>query len=213
MKDILLILTERREWFFELTLQHLYLSAVAVLIAAFLGLALAVIISEHRSAAKYVLGFCNVIYTIPSISLLGLLLPISGIGNTTAVIALTVYALLPMIRNTYTGIEQIDPDILEAAKGMGCTNPQMIFKIKLPLALPMILAGFRNMVVMTIALAGICSYIGAGGLGLAIYRGITTNHQAMTVAGSLLIALLALGSDILIGAWERRIKRKRRLPL
>ena len=212
MNTLLSLYIERGEWFFDLTLQHLYLSGIAIAISTVIGLALAIWISEYISAAKYVLGFCNIVYTIPSISLLGFLLPLSGIGNGTAVIALTVYALLPMIRNTYTGINQIPQEIIEAATGMGCTRTQLIFKIKLPLALPVILAGFRNMVVMTIALAGIASYIGAGGLGLAIYRGITTNNQAMTVAGSLLIALLAVFLDTLIGRYERHIKRKRRLP-
>lgn len=212
MKEIFLLYIQRTEWFLELTWQHLYLSGIAIIMATALGLAFAILISEYRSSSRFVLGFCNIIYTIPSISLLGFLLPLSGVGNSTAVIALTVYALLPMIRNSYTGIDQIDADIIEAAKGMGCTKMQLILKIKLPLALPVILAGFRNMVVMTIALAGICSYIGAGGLGLAIYRGITTNNQAMTVAGSLIIALLALILDGLIGAYEKHIKRKRRLP-
>ncbi|MBQ1251591.1 MAG: ABC transporter permease [Firmicutes bacterium] len=211
MNDIISLFITRWDWFLELTWQHLYLSAIAVFIAAVCGLALAIFISEKQAYAGAVLGFCNLVYTIPSISLLGFLLPLSGIGNTTAVIALTVYALLPMIRNTYTGIHEIDKDIIEAAKAMGCTNAQLIFKIKLPLALPMILAGFRNMIVMTIALAGICSYIGAGGLGLAIYRGITTNNTAMTVAGSLLIAATAFTSDIIIGRWEHHIKRKRRM--
>ena len=213
MKEIISLYIERYDWFLELTWQHLYLSGIAIGIATVIGLVLAIWISEWKPASKYVLGINNLIYTIPAISLLGFLLPLSGIGNTTAVIALTVYALLPMIRNTYTGIDQIDPDIIEAAKGMGCTRGQLIWKIKLPLALPVILAGFRNMVVMTIALAGICSYLGAGGLGLAIYRGITTNNQAMTIAGSLLIALLALVLDGLIGAFEKHIKRKRRMPL
>lgn len=211
MKALFSLYIERFEWFWELTLQHLYISVIAIFIATVLGLFLGIIISEYKDTSKFVLGFCNVIYTIPSISLLGFLLPLSGIGNLTAVIALTVYGLLPMIRNTFTGIDNIDPDIIETAKGMGCTPLQIIYKVKLPLALIVILAGFRNMVVMTIALAGIASYIGAGGLGIAIYRGITTNNQMMTVAGSLLIALLALSLDGLISIFERHIKRKRRL--
>lgn len=212
MNTLLSLYMERGNWFLDLTLQHLCLSGIAIAVSTVIGLALAIWISECEGISKYVLGFCNIIYTIPSISLLGFLLPLSGVGNSTAVIALTVYALLPMIRNTFTGIRQIPPEIIEAATGMGCTRTQLIFKIKLPLALPVILAGFRNMVVMTIALAGIASYIGAGGLGLAIYRGITTNNQAMTVAASLIIALLAVFLDALIGAYERYIKRKRRLP-
>lgn len=153
----------------------------------------------------------NFIYTIPSIALFGFLIPFSGIGNTTAVIALTIYALLPMVRNTYTGIRNIDPEITEAARGMGSTPFQLLYRIELPLAFPVILTGLRNMVVMTIALAGIAAFIGAGGLGVAIYRGITTNNPAMTVAGSLLIALLALLTDGCIGRYENYIKKKRKM--
>ena len=108
----------------------------------------------------------------------------SGIGNTTAVIALTVYALLPMVRNTHTGIITINPAIVEAARGMGSTENQILWKIQLPLALPTIMSGIRSLATMTIALAGIASFVGAGGLGIAIYRGITTNNTAMTIAGS-----------------------------
>lgn len=213
MNALFSLYIERFDWFLELTWQHLYISGIAICIATIIGLATAIFISEYKDMSKFILGFCNLVYTIPSISLLGFLLPISGIGNITAVIALTIYAFLPIIRNTFTGIDQIAPDIIEAAKGMGCTRMQLIFKIKLPLALPVILAGFRNMVVMTISLAGIASYIGAGGLGIAIYRGITTNNQAMTVAGSLLIAILAITLDAIVGAAEKHIKKKRRLPL
>ena len=118
---------------------------------------------------------------------------------------------LPMVRNTYTGIENIDSSIIESAKGMGSTPFEILYKVKLPLATTVILSGLRNMVVMTISLAGIASFIGAGGLGVAIYRGITTNNTSMTIAGSLLIALLALVSDFIIGSIEKIIKRKWRL--
>lgn len=211
MKSLIALFIERSDWFLKLTVQHLYLSGIAILLATIIGLGLGILISEYKKASKFVMGFCNLVYTIPAISLLGFLLPFSGIGNVTAVIALTVYGILPMIRNTFTGIDNIDPDVIEAAKGMGCTRWQMISRIKLPQALIVILAGFRNMVVMTIALAGIASYIGAGGLGIAIYRGITTNNMSITVIGSILIALLAILLDLLIGAYEKHIKRKRRL--
>lgn len=211
MDTLLSLYTDRFDWFLELTWQHLYLSGIAIIVATVIGLFFGIAISEYKESSKFVLGFCNIIYTIPCISLLGFLLPVSGIVNTTAVIALIIYALLPIIRNTYTGMTEIDASMIEAAKGMGCTRFQLIYKVKFPLALPVILAGFRNMVVMTISLAGIASYIGAGGLGLAIYRGITTNNQTMTVAGSLLIALLAILLDFLIGAYEKHLKKKRRL--
>ncbi len=211
MNDLIAIFVQRSDWFFQLAVQHLVLSAIAIGLATVVGLGLGILISEYRSGAKFVMGLCNVVYTIPSIALLGLLLPLTGVGDLTAVIALTVYGLLPMIRNTFTGIDNIDPNVIEAARGMGCTPWQMIYKIKVPQALLVILAGFRSMVVMTIALAGIASYIGAGGVGLAIYRGITMNNHAMTVAGSILIALLAIALDSLVGAFERHIKRKRKI--
>lgn len=195
----------------ELTLEHLKISGISIFIATVLGGILGIIISEYKKTSTLVLSITNFLYTIPSISLLGFLIPFSGIGNTTAVIALTIYALLPMIRNTYTGIDNIDPSIIESARGMGSTEFQILYKVKIPLATTVILAGFKNMVVMTIALAGIASFIGAGGLGVAVYRGITTNNSTLTIAGSLLIALLALIADFLIGEIEKKIKKRWRL--
>ncbi len=123
-------------------------------------------------------------------------------------IALTAYGILPIIRNTYVGIEEVDPQIVEAAIGLGSTDLQLLWKVQIPIALPVIIAGFRTMVVMTIALAGIASFIGAGGLGVAIWRGITTNFTEMTVLGSLLVALLAMGSDLILGLVERLIRKR-----
>ena len=205
------IYLDRSDFFIQLSLEHLRISGTAILFGAMIGLILGVLISEYRKTTPVILGMTNLIYTIPSISLLGILIPFTGIGNTTAIIALTVYALLPMVRNTYAGITSIEPSVIEAARGMGSTPLERLVKIKLPLATTVILAGLRNMIVMTIALAGIASFIGAGGLGVAIYRGITTNNMAMTMAGSLLIALLALLSDFLVGGIEKSVKRKWRL--
>jgi osmoprotectant transport system permease protein len=174
-----------------------------------IGLLIGILISEFQKSSKVVIGIVNFIYTIPSISLLGFLIPLSGIGNTTAVIALTVYALLPMVRNTHTGLTNVSPLLIEAAVGMGSTRLQVLTKIKIPLAMPIIIAGIRNMAVMTIALAGIASFIGAGGLGVAIYRGITTNNKAMTLVGSLLIAILAIVVDFLIGIIEKKVNKHR----
>ncbi len=209
--EILKLFQNRGGFFLELLAEHLRTSAISILIAAVLGLGIGVLISELPHTTKLVMSAVNFIYTIPSISLLGFLIPLSGVGDTTAIIALTVYALLPMVRNTYTGLSNIDPLLLEAAVGMGSTNAQVLWKIKLPLAAPVIVAGLRNMAVMTISLAGIASFIGAGGLGVAIYRGITTNNKAMTLAGSLLIAALAIAADMLIGAVERAIRPGRKI--
>ena len=208
IKEMWTLLTERTDFFAGLLLEHLEISLLAIVIAILAGGLAGILISEFQRTAKPALAIINFLYTIPSISMLGFLIPFSGVGNATAVIALTVYALLPMVRNTHTGMVNVDPLILEAAKGMGSTRMQILFKIKLPLAMPVIMSGIRSMVTMTIALAGIASYIGAGGLGVAIYRGITTNNSAMTMTGSLLIAVLALVVDFLLGFLERRMKMR-----
>ncbi len=211
ISELIKLYIERYDFFLKLTLEHLKISGISILIATLIGGVLGILISEYKKTSPLVLSITNFLYTIPSISLLGLLIPFSGIGNTTAIIALSIYALLPMIGNTYAGIDNIDKSIIESARGMGSTEFQILYKIKIPLATTVILAGFKNMVVMTIALAGIASFIGAGGLGVAVYRGITTNNQTMTIAGSLLIALLALLFDLIIGGIEKIIKRKWRL--
>ena len=208
IREIGTLLTERTDFFAGLLLEHLEISFLAIVIAILLGGLAGILISEFQRAAKPTLAVINFLYTIPSISMLGFLIPFSGVGNATAVIALTVYALLPMVRNTHTGMSNIDPAVLEAAKGMGSTRMQILFKIKLPLAMPVVMSGIRSMVTMTIALAGIASFIGAGGLGVAIYRGITTNNAAMTMTGSLLIALLALAVDFLLGFPEKRLQKR-----
>ena len=207
LKDMWFIFMNGKDFFLELLLEHLEISLVSILIAVLFGGLVGILISEFPKTAKPTLGVINFLYTIPSISMLGFLIPFSGVGNATAIIALTVYALLPMVRNTHTGIANVDSLILEAAKGMGSTKTQILFKIKLPLAMPVIMSGIRNMVTMTIALAGIASFIGAGGLGGAIYRGITTNNAAMTMVGSLLIALLALVMDFVLGFIEKKISQ------
>ena len=208
VQNIWSLFTEKKEFFFNLLIEHIEISLLAIIIAVLLGGLIGILISEFQKAAKPALGVINFLYTIPSISMLGFLIPFSGIGNATAIIALTVYALLPMVRNTHTGITNIDRNILEAAKGMGSTELQILFKIKLPLAMPVILSGIRSMVTMTIALAGIASFIGAGGLGVAIYRGITTNNSYMTIIGSLLIAILALIFDSILSFVEKRISTR-----
>lgn len=206
--NILNILWDRRAFFAVCLSEHIRISGVAVGIAGILGILIGIIITKHRKAAGIMLGIVNVVYTIPSISLLGFLIPFTGIGNKTAVIALTVYGLLPIVRNTYTGLTTVDESILEVARGLGSDERQLMFRIRFPLALPIIIGGFRNMVVMIIAMGGIASFIGAGGLGVAIYRGITTYNMALTAAGSLLIALTALTADWLLGRLEKIVSRR-----
>lgn len=208
LSSIVSLFYDRAGWFLALLGAHISLAFSAIFMAGVIGLVLGILISEKQRFAPAVMGVCNVLYTIPSISLLGILIPFTGIGNKTAIIALTIYGIMPMVRNTYAGITGVDPDIIEAAKGMGSTEKQILFRIKLPLAMGVILAGIRNMVVMVIAVTGIASFVGAGGLGVAIYRGITIYSPAMTAAGSILIALLALISDFLLGKLEKYFRKR-----
>lgn len=210
INQLVKLLTEDFKFFLNLTVEHILISLLAISIASLLGIILGIIISEYRRFSGLILGTVNILYTIPSIALLGFFITITGVGNITALIALIIYALLPIIRSTYTGIVNINPLIIEASEGMGSTKLQQLFKVKLPLALPVLMSGIRNMVTMTIALAGIASFVGAGGLGVAIYRGITTNNSAMTFLGSLLIAILALIFDFILGIIEKRLTNHKR---
>ena len=205
LKEILQIYMERREWFLELFGQHLKIAGIAIVLAGIMGLLLGIFIAEKEFMAPVILTLANIFYTIPSISLLGILIPFTGIGDKTAIIALTLYGL---IRNTYTGICGVSQEIIQAARGMGSTDIQILWRIKLPLALGVILAGVRNMVVMTLSVTAIAAFIGAGGLGVAIYRGITIYNPALTFAGSVLIALLALIADLLLGILENYVKKR-----
>ena len=211
INQLMKLLTEDFKFFTNLTIEHILISLLAISIASVLGIILGIIISEYRRFSGLILGTVNILYTIPSIALLGFFITITGVGNTTALIALIIYALLPIIRSTYTGIITINPLIIEASEGMGSTKLQQLFKVKIPLALPVLMSGIRNMVTMTIALAGIASFVGAGGLGVAIYRGITTNNSAMTFLGSLLIAILALIFDFILGLIEKRLTNHKRV--
>lgn len=194
---------QQREWLFQLLIEHVYIALIACGIAVVIGLLIGILISEYNTYAKGILGIVNAMYTIPSISMLGFLIPLCGIGNTTAIVAMTIYALLPMVRNTYTGITTIDESIIELATALGSSKLQTLIKVKLPLALPIILSGIRSMIVMTIALTGIASFVGAGGLGVAIYRGITTNNKELMMVGSILVAVLAIIIDLICNSIEK----------
>ncbi len=199
---------DRSEFFVNLLFEHISLTLISVAIITVIGLTVGIYMTRNALFAKIMLTVTNFLYTIPSIALFGFLVIITGIGNKSAVTALVLYGLLPIIRNTYVGIREVDDQIIESAVGMGSTRTQLLFRVELPLALPVIVAGFRTMVVMTIALGGIASFIGAGGLGVAIWRGITTNFPEMTIAGSLLVALLAIITDAILELIEKRMKKK-----
>lgn len=208
IKDVLKLYTDRWEFFLELLLQHIGITLIAVSIITVLGLTIGIIMTRNEILASIILVVTNFLYTIPSIALFGILVTISGIGNKSAIIALIIYGLLPMIRNTYVGIREVDSKIIESAVGMGTTKKQLLFRIELPLALPVIISGFRTMVIMTIALGGIASFIGAGGLGVAIYRGISTYFPEMIIAGSFLVALLAILVDWFLQVIENILTKR-----
>ena len=203
------VLFERSEWFIQLTLKHLSIAAIAIVIVTVIGIPVGVLIAGKRMLSAAVLSVVNVAYTIPSIAMFGFLVAITGVGDKSAIIAIVVYGFLPIIRNSLAGIQNVDKGVLKTATAMGSTKWQLLYKIELPLALPIIFAGFRSMVVMVIAMTGIASFIGAGGLGVAIWRGITTYKAELTLAGSFLVALLAIAADILLGFVEKVIKKNR----
>lgn len=208
LQKVFRLYVDRFDFFIDLILQHLYLSGISILIAFMLGGFIGILMTKSKTFSHIALSIVNFLYTIPSIAFFGGLISVTGIGSKTAIIVLSIYALLPMVRNTYTGIENIDANVLQAAEGMGTSAFQMLYKIQLPLALPVILTGLRTMVVMVIATAGIASFVGAGGLGVAIWRGITTYNNALTIAGSLLIACMALLADFLIGRVQKTISKR-----
>ncbi len=212
LNDILKTVAERREYLYELLIQHILLSLGAIVIITLIGLGTGIGILHKSKLRRIVLGLVNFLYTIPSIAMFGLFIPLIGIGYGNAIVVLVIYGLLPVIRNTYTGLSEVDPLLLDAAKGMGATPWQIFSRIRWPLAFPTILSGFRTMVVMTIALAGLASFIGAGGLGQAIYRGINTNNSSLILVGSIAVALLALVADLSIGAIENSLKLKVKKP-
>ena len=208
IRDVIKIYVERSADFIEYFFQHLSLVSIAVLFITIIGLTLGILMTYSRQLANVVLAVTGFLYTIPSIAMFGFLVFITGIGNTSAIIAIAIYGILPLVRNTYVGIKEVSPNVIEAATGMGSTPRQLLFRIQLPLAAPVIMAGFRTTVVMTIALGGIASFIGAGGLGVPIWRGIAVNNRALTVAGSLLIAFLAVTVDACLNLVEKYMRKK-----
>ncbi len=190
---------------------HIGLTFTSLIIAILIGLPLGILIARHKPLAVPVLGFAGIIQTIPSIALLGFLIPILGIGAKPAIFALFLYALLPIIRNAYTGITEVDPVITEAAKAMGMTYWQILFKVEFPLAMPVILAGIRTATVINVGVATLASLIAAGGLGEFIFGGISLNNTNMILAGAIPSALLAIIFDFLLSRVQHINFKKARI--
>ena len=194
----------------EQTGEHVVLVAIALFVAALVGIPAGIALTRKAAWRGVVLGFTNVVQTIPSLALFGFLIPlpfIGGIGRRTAVVALVLYALLPVLRNTLTGILGVDSAVVESAVAMGMTDRQLLWKVELPLAAPTILAGLRIAAVTTIGTATIAAAIGGGGLGVFIFRGLASVDSAQILAGAVPAALLALLADGGLGWIERRFAR------
>jgi osmoprotectant transport system permease protein len=193
----------------ELTLEHLWLVGIAMLLATLAGIPTGILLARRPRLEKPVLAGANIVETIPSLALFGLLLPVPWLGERAdrlAILALALYALLPIIRNTYEGISGVDRAIIEAGRGMGLTDRQLLFQVQLPLALSVILAGVRVATVLCVGVATIAAAIGAGGLGEYIFRGLAMVNNNLILAGAIPAALLALAADLLLGLAERKLR-------
>ena len=194
---------------FQATLTHLALVSISMLIAIAIAVPLGMFVVQRPALRSLALGIASVFQTIPSLALFGFLIPIpfiGGIGTRTAIVALVLYALLPILRNTYVGLSNIDPAVLQAAEAMGMTESQILWRVRLPLALSVILAGIRTATIITIGVATIAAAIGAGGLGTFIFRGVAMVSDAVILAGAIPAALLALIADGLLALLERRLR-------
>jgi osmoprotectant transport system permease protein len=196
----------------EATLEHIGLVGMAMLIAIAIGVPLGILVARRPWLSKPILGTANIAETIPSLALLGFLLPVPWLGERAArvaIAALALYALLPIIRNTAAGISGVDPAVREAARGMGMTSRQILLQVELPLSLSTVLAGVRIATVLTIGIATIAAAVGAGGLGEYIFRGLAMVNNSLILAGAIPAALLALAADFLLSLLERRLRPAR----
>jgi osmoprotectant transport system permease protein len=200
----------------ELTAEHLKLVGISTLLAVLVGIPLGILITRWPSLNKPILGGANIIQTIPSLALFGFLLPAPWIGaraDRLAILALALYALLPLIRNTYAGIQGVDRSIVEAGRGMGMTDRQLLLQVELPLALGVIIAGVRVATVISVGLATIAAAIGAGGLGEYIFRGLAMVNNQVILAGAIPAAAMALLADVSLGWLEKRLSPGQQHPL
>jgi osmoprotectant transport system permease protein len=200
---------ERTDMVLELLVEHIWLVSVAIFFSIIIGILLGIISTYFSALANIIIPFTQITMTVPSISLMGLLIPFVGIGFTNAIICLVVYSLLAIVRNTYTGITELPYEYIEAARGMGMTERWILFKVKLPLALPVIIAGIRTSIVMIIGIGAIMSFIGAGGLGDLIFRGISRTRSDMIIVGAVFVSLLSIFVDFIFGRFEDYFARKR----
>lgn len=211
--DVWQFLTDNKKRCLALSWEHIWIVGLALFIAILIGVPIGIVISRNKKVAQSVINAANVLITIPSIALFGIMLPIlsligHGLGKVPAITALVLYSQLPIIRNTYTAIQNVPSDLVEAGRGLGMSRWRRLKEVEIPLAIPVIIAGLRTAAVMNIGIAAIAAYIGAGGLGVFIQEGISRVHQEMIVAGAILVSLLAIFVDGAMALLERLITPK-----
>jgi osmoprotectant transport system permease protein len=204
-RSVLIYLDRRGGMVWDLLLEHLWLVFVSISIAIIVSVFIGVLISYYPKSAEVVLAICQVLMTVPSIAILGIMVPFFGIGFTTGALALIIYSLLPIVRNTYTGIKEISPTIIESATAMGMTEKRILFKIKIPLAMPVIMAGIRTAAVMIVGIAAVTAYVGSGGLGELIFQGISRSSKEMILVGAIGVSIIALAFDYILSRGEQSL--------
>ncbi|WP_321388590.1 ABC transporter permease [uncultured Enterococcus sp.] len=185
--------------------EHIFISAVSLGLGVLFAVPLGILLTRTKRTASIVIGLTSALQTVPSLALLALMIPIFGVGRFPAIVALFIYSLLPILRNTYIGIKNVDSDYKDAAKGMGMTNAQSVFMVELPIAIPTIMSGIRLAAVYVVAWATLASYIGAGGLGDFIFSGLNLYRADLIFGGTIPVALIALAADFLLGLLEKRL--------
>lgn len=206
MNELIQYYLTNGSYVFQQFLRHFLMSVYGVLFASLVGIPIAFFISKRRRLSKWVISLANIIQTIPSLAMLSILMVVMGLGPNTVVATIFLYSLLPIISNTYAGIHQVEDGLLDVAKGMGMTRQQIILKVELPLSISMILGGIRNALVVAIGIAAIGTFVGAGGLGDIISRGINVSDgSAIIWAGALPTALMAVFVDLVLGKIEEKL--------
>ena len=208
MTNFIKYIINQKSQIINLLLQHIQLTFIAILFAIIIGIPLGILVSKNEKIRKYILGLINIFQAIPSMALLGLLVPMLGIGSKPAIVAVVLYSLLPIVKNTSTGILGIDKNIIESATGIGLTSKQILYKIQLPLALPVIMAGIRISAVTAVGLMTLAAFIGAGGLGYLVFSGVQTVNNVMILAGAIPACILALVVDYLFSKIEKSAMSK-----
>ncbi|APX71367.1 ABC transporter permease [Companilactobacillus allii] len=190
------------------TWEQIYISAFAIILGIIVAVPLGILLTRYDKTAKYVMSITGMLQTIPSLALLALMIPIFGIGKVPAIVALFIYSLLPILRNTYIGMKKVNKNLLDAARGLGMTTMQSIFKVEIPMSMPIIMSGIRLSTVYVISWSTLASYIGAGGLGDFIFNGLNLYNPSLIIGGTIPVTILAILADYLLGIFEKKVTPK-----